>query len=215
MGDLMNEFIKKQAISMLRMELIMTLIYIGAWGIWGIMAIVDLNVAKIFFLGMSIYIALIIHYHVPLHKWNYSGSIQAIGIISVLYAYFMIWHGFPIDWGNGTTTLFIHLFLGITKVIHSDFISISIISLTYFVLVYVISLALFWILCALNGKNQCYQRKWCRSHYRKRYQRTKQKHGYNLNKYKVIELEFRKRNELWLSVLYRIIIINIRWDELE
>lgn len=63
------------------------------------MAIVDLNVAKIFFLGMSIYITLIIHYHVPLHKWNYSGSIQAIGIISVLYAYFMIWHGFPIDWG--------------------------------------------------------------------------------------------------------------------
>ena len=56
MGDLMNEFIKKQAISMLRMELIMTLIYIGAWGIWGIMAIVDLNVAKIFFLGMSIYL---------------------------------------------------------------------------------------------------------------------------------------------------------------
>ena len=200
---------------MLRMELIMTLIYIGAWGIWGIMAIVDLNVAKIFFLGMSIYIALIIHYHVPLHKWNYSGSIQAIGIISVLYAYFMIWHGFPIDWGNGTTTLFIHLFLGITKVIHNDFIRISIISLTYFVSVYVISLALFWILCALNGKNQCYQRKWCRSHYRKRYDRTKQKHGYNLNKYKAIELEFRKRNELWLSVLYRIIIINIRWDELE
>lgn len=200
---------------MLRMELIMTLIYIGAWGIWGIMAIVDLNVAKIFFLGMSIYITLIIHYHVPLHKWNYSGSIQAIGIISVLYAYFMIWHGFPIDWGNGTTTLFIHLFLGITKVIHNDFIRISIISLTYFVSIYVISLALFWILCALNGKNQCYQRKWCRSHYRKRYQRTKQKHGYNLNKYKVIELEFRKRNELWLSVLYRIIIINIRWDELE
>ena len=215
MGDLMNEFMKKKAISMLRMELIMTLIYIGAWGIWGIMAIVDLNVAKIFFLGMSIYIALIIHYHVPLHKWNYSGSIQAIGIISVLYAYFMIWHGFPIDWGNGTTTLFIHLFLGITKVIHNDFIRISIISLTYFVSVYVISLALFWILCALNGKNQCYQRKWCRSHYRKRYDRTKQKHGYNLNKYKVIELEFRKRNELWLSVLYRIIIINIRWDELE
>lgn len=215
MGDLMNEFIKKQAISMFRMELIMTLIYIGAWGIWGIMAIVDLNVAKIFFLGMSIYIALIIHYHVPLHKWNYSGSIQAIGIISVLYAYFMIWHGFPIDWGNGTTTLFIHLFLGITKVIHNDFIRISIISLTYFVSVYVISLALFWILCALNGKNQCYQRKWCRSHYRKRYDRTKQKHGYNLNKYKAIELEFRKRNELWLSVLYRIIIINIRWDELE
>ena len=31
--------------------------------------------------------------------------------------------------------------------------------LTPFVLVYVISLALFWILCALNGKNQCYQRK--------------------------------------------------------
>lgn len=215
MGDLMNEFMKKKAISMLRMELIITLIYIGAWGIWGIMAIVDLNVAKIFFLGMSIYIALIIHYHVPLHKWNYSGSIQAIGIISVLYAYFMIWHGFPIDWGNGTTTLFIHLFLGITKVIHNDFISISIMFLTPFVLVYVISLALFWILCALNGKNQCYQRKWCRSHYRKRYQRTKQKHGYNLNKYKVIELEFRKRNELWLSVLYRIIIINIRWDELE
>ena len=215
MGDLMNEFMKKKAISMLRMELIITLIYIGAWGIWGIMAIVDLNVAKIFFLGMSIYIALIIHYHVPLHKWNYSGSIQAIGIISVLYAYFMIWHGFPIDWGNGTTTLFIHLFLGITKVIHNDFIRISIISLTYFVSVYVISLALFWILCALNGKNQCYQRKWCRSHYRKRYQRTKQKHGYNLNKYKAIELEFRKRNELWLSVLYRIIIINIRWDELE
>lgn len=215
MGDLMNEFMKKKAISMLRMELIITLIYIGAWGIWGIMAIVDLNVAKIFFLGMSIYIALIIHYHVPLHKWNYSGSIQAIGIISVLYAYFMIWHGFPIDWGNGTTTLFIHLFLGITKVIHNDFIRISIISLTYFVSVYVISLALFWILCALNGKNQCYQRKWCRSHYRKRYDRTKQKHGYNLNKYKAIELEFRKRNELWLSVLYRIIIINIRWDELE
>ena len=215
MGDLMNEFMKKKAISMLRMELIITLIYIGAWGIWGIMAIVDLNVAKIFFLGMSIYIALIIHYHIPLHKWNYSGSIQAIGIISVLYAYFMIWHGFPIDWGNGTTTLFIHLFLGITKVIHNDFIRISIISLTYFVSVYVISLALFWILCALNGKNQCYQRKWCRSHYRKRYDRTKQKHGYNLNKYKAIELEFRKRNELWLSVLYRIIIINIRWDELE
>ena len=215
MGDLMNEFMKKKAISMLRMELIITLIYIGAWGIWGIMAIVDLNVAKIFFLGMSIYIALIIHYHVPLHKWNYSGSIQAIGIISVLYAYFMIWHGFPIDWGNGTTTLFIHLFLGITKVIHNDFISISIMFLTPFVLVYVISLALFWILCALNGKNQCYQRKWCRSHYRKRYDRTKQKHGYNLNKYKAIELEFRKRNELWLSVLYRIIIINIRWDELE
>ena len=215
MGDLMNEFMKKKAISMLRMELIITLIYIGAWGIWGIMAIVDLNVAKIFFLGMSIYIALIIHYHVPLHKWNYSGSIQAIGIISVLYAYFMIWHGFPIDWGNGTTTLFIHLFLGITKVIHNDFIRISILSLTYFVSVYVISLALFWILCALNGKNQCYQRKWCRSHYRKRYDRTKQKHGYNLNKYKAIELEFRKRNELWLSVLYRIIIINIRWDELE
>ncbi len=159
MGDLMNEFMKKKAISMLRMELIITLIYIGAWGIWGIMAIVDLNVAKIFFLGMSIYIALIIHYHIPLHKWNYSGSIQAIGIISVLYAYFMIWHGFPIDWGNGTTTLFIHLFLGITKVIHNDFIRISIISLTYFVSVYVISLALFWILCALNGKNQCYQRK--------------------------------------------------------
>ena len=215
MGDLMIEFMKKKAISMLRMELIITLIYIGAWGIWGIMAIVDLNVAKIFFLGMSIYIALIIHYHIPLHKWNYSGSIQAIGIISVLYAYFMIWHGFPIDWGNGTTTLFIHLFLGITKVIHNDFIRISIISLTYFVSVYVISLALFWILCALNGKNQCYQRKWCRSHYRKRYDRTKQKHGYNLNKYKAIELEFRKRNELWLSVLYRIIIINIRWDELE
>lgn len=215
MGDLMNEFIKKKAISMLRIELIMTLIYIGAWGIWGIMAIVDLNVAKIFFLGMSIYIALIIHYHIPAHKWNYSGSIQAIGIISVLYAYFMIWHGFPIDWGNGTTTLFIHLFLGITKVIHNDFIRISIISLTYFVSVYVISLALFWILCALNGKNQCYQRKWCRSHYRKRYDRTKQKHGYNLNKYKAIELEFRKRHELWLSVLYRIIIINIRWDELE
>ena len=159
MGGLMNEFMKKKAISMLRMELIITLIYIGAWGIWGIMAIVDLNVAKIFFLGMSIYITLIIHYHVPLHKWNYSGSIQAIGIISVLYAYFMIWHGFPIDWGNGTTTLFIHLFLGITKVIHNDFISISIMFLTPFVLVYVISLALFWILCALNGKNQCYQRK--------------------------------------------------------
>lgn len=101
---------------------------------------------------MSIYIALIIHYHIPLHKWNYSGSIQAIGIISVLYAYFMIWHGFPIDWGNGTTTLFIHLFLGITKVIHNDFISISIMFLTPLVLVYVISLALFWILCALNGK---------------------------------------------------------------
>lgn len=33
MGDLMNEFIKKKAISMLRMELIMTLIYIGAWGL--------------------------------------------------------------------------------------------------------------------------------------------------------------------------------------
>ncbi|MFR8828151.1 MAG: hypothetical protein ACLVHE_00655 [Dialister invisus] len=49
MGDLMNEFMKKKAISMLRMELIITLIYIGAWGIWGIMAIVDLNVAKIFF----------------------------------------------------------------------------------------------------------------------------------------------------------------------
>jgi hypothetical protein len=63
MGDLMNEFMKKKAISMLRMELIITLIYIGAWGIWGIMAIVDLNVAKIFFLGMSIYITLIIHYH--------------------------------------------------------------------------------------------------------------------------------------------------------
>ena len=44
MGDLMNEFMKKKAISMLRMELIITLIYIGAWGIWGIMAIVDLNV---------------------------------------------------------------------------------------------------------------------------------------------------------------------------
>ena len=76
MGDLMNEFMKKKAISMLRMELIITLIYIGAWGIWGIMAIVDLNVAKIFFLGMSIYIALIIHYHIPAHKWNYSGIIQ-------------------------------------------------------------------------------------------------------------------------------------------
>ncbi|MFR6110961.1 MAG: hypothetical protein ACLUIQ_05885 [Dialister invisus] len=32
MGDLMNEFMKKKAISMLRMELIITLIYIGAWG---------------------------------------------------------------------------------------------------------------------------------------------------------------------------------------
>ncbi|MFR6110962.1 MAG: hypothetical protein ACLUIQ_05890 [Dialister invisus] len=53
--------------------------------------------------------------------------------------------------GNGTTTLFIHLFLGITKVIHNDFISISIMFLTPFVLVYH-SLALFWILCALNGK---------------------------------------------------------------
>lgn len=82
-----------------------------------------------------------------------------LGIIFVLYVYFMIWHGFLIDLGNGTTTLFIHLFLGITKVIHNDFISISIMFLTPFVLVYVISLALFWILCALNGKNQCYQRK--------------------------------------------------------
>jgi hypothetical protein len=91
MGDLMNEFMKKKAISMLRMELIITLIYIGAWGIWGIMAIVDLNVAKIFFLGMSIYITLIIHYHVPLHKWNYSGSIQAIGIILICVLYDMAW----------------------------------------------------------------------------------------------------------------------------
>mgnify|MGYP001530772600 CR=1 FL=1 len=85
MGDLMNEFMKKKAISMLRMELIITLIYIGAWGIWGIMAIVDLNVAKIFFLGMSIYITLIIHYHVPLHKWNYSSDWNHFRLICVLY----------------------------------------------------------------------------------------------------------------------------------
>lgn len=61
MRRLISGVIKKKVISMLRMELIMTLVYIGAWGIWGMMVIVDLNIAKIFFLGMSIYIALIIH----------------------------------------------------------------------------------------------------------------------------------------------------------
>ena len=159
MRRLISGVIKKKVISMLRMELIMTLVYIGAWGIWGMMVIVDLNIAKIFFLGMSIYIALIIHYHIPAHKWNYFGIIKVIGIIFVLYVYFMIWHGFLIDLGNGTTTLFIHLFLGITKVIHNDFISISIMFLTPFVLVYVISLVIFCILYALNGKNYCHQRK--------------------------------------------------------
>lgn len=167
MSDLTNKFIKKNAISMLWMELIMTLVYIGAWGIWGMMAIVDLSVAKIFFLGMSIYIALIIYYHVSTHKWNYFGVIQVIGIISILYAYFMIWHGFPIDLGNGVTTLFIHLFLGIMKVIHNDFIRISIIFLIYFVLVYVISLVIFWILYKLNRKSYCRQRKRRRPYRRK------------------------------------------------
>ena len=61
MRRLISGVIKKKVISMLRMELIMTLVYIGAWGIWGMMVIVDLNIAKIFFLGMSIYIALISH----------------------------------------------------------------------------------------------------------------------------------------------------------
>ena len=54
MRRLISGVIKKKVISMLRMELIMTLVYIGAWGIWGMMVIVDLNIAKIFFLGMRV-----------------------------------------------------------------------------------------------------------------------------------------------------------------